>query len=60
MPEHWWTAENRDISKTTLEPPLTSGPYRVTAVDPGRSITYGRVPDYWGRGLPINVGQNNF
>ena len=60
VPEHWWTAEGRDISKTTLEPPLTSGPYRVKAVDPGRSITYERVPDYWGRDLPPNVGQNNF
>jgi microcin C transport system substrate-binding protein len=59
-PEHWWTVEGRDISKTTLEPPLTSGPYRVKAVDPGRSITYERVADYWGRDLPVNVGQNNF
>jgi microcin C transport system substrate-binding protein len=59
-PEHWWTANDRDISKTTLEPPLTSGAYKVKAVDPGRSITYERVTDYWGKDLPVNIGQNNF
>ena len=54
----YWSG--RDFEKTTLETPLGSGPYRVEAVDPGRSITYRRVPDYWAAKLPINVGQNNF
>ena len=49
-----------DITKTTLEPPMGSGPYRIGRVDPGRSISYVRVPDYWGRDLAINRGQNNF
>lgn len=60
QPRHWWTANGRDISKTSLEPPLGSGPYRVKAVDPGRSITYERVADYWGRDLPANKGFYNF
>lgn len=60
LPKHWWTAEDRDISKTTLEPPLGSGPYRIKAVDAGRSITYERVADWWGRDLPVNRGLNNF
>lgn len=61
LPEHWWTgAEGRDISKTTLEPTLGCGPYRVAAIDAGRSITYERVPDHWGRDLPVNRGQYNF
>ncbi|HSK38562.1 MAG TPA: extracellular solute-binding protein [Arenibaculum sp.] len=59
-PEHWWTQPGRDIAATTLAPPLTSGPYRIAAVDPGRSVTYERVADYWGRDLPVNVGQHNF
>jgi len=50
----------RDFEKTTLEPPLGSGPYRVETVEPGRSITYRRVRDYWGAGLPVNVGRDNF
>lgn len=60
LPRHWWTAEGRDVSKTTLEPPVGSGPYRIAAVDPGRSITYERVAGWWGEALPINRGLDNF
>ncbi len=52
--------QKHDFEKTTLEPPLGSGPYRVDAVDPGRSIVYRRVKDYWGAKLPVRAGQNNF
>jgi microcin C transport system substrate-binding protein len=58
LPRHYW--EGREFEATTLEPPLGSGPYRVVDVDPGRSITYERVPDYWGRDLPVNRGRYNF
>ena len=58
LPRHYW--EGRDFEATTLEPPLGSGPYRIAALDPGRSITYERVPDYWGAALPVNVGRYNF
>src|SRR5262245_59003799 len=51
---------NRDFTKTTLEAPLGSGPYKVESLEPGRSITYRRVPDYWGAALPVNVGRYNF
>lgn len=54
---YWGT---RDFEKTTLDPPLGSGPYRVAAVDPGRSITYRRVEDYWAARLPVRVGTDNF
>jgi microcin C transport system substrate-binding protein len=57
-PKHYWA--ERDITKTTLEPPLGSGSYRMKAVDPGRSITYERVKDYWAEDLPVNRGLNNF
>lgn len=50
----------REFNKTSLEPPLGSGPYRVAKVDPGRSIVYERDENYWGRDLPINRGQYNF
>ena len=59
LPKHYY--DTHDFEKTTLdEPPLSSGAYRVEQVDPGRSITYARVKDYWGAQLPVNVGQNNF
>jgi len=47
------------FAETTLDAPMGSGPYRVESVDPGRSITYRRDPDYWGKDLPVNRGQNN-
>ena len=49
-----------DFTKSTLEPPLGNGPYRIESVDPGRSIVYRRVTDYWARDLPINRGHYNF
>jgi microcin C transport system substrate-binding protein len=53
----YWSG--RDFEKTTLDPPLGSGPYKVQSIDPGRSITYRRVPDYWAADLPVNKGRNN-
>ena len=54
----YWSA--RDFTETTLEAPLSSGPYRIETVDPGRSLSYRRVVDYWGRDLPVNRGRYNF
>lgn len=45
---------------TSLTPPLGSGPYRVTEVRAGASLSLGRNPDYWGRDLPVNRGLWNF
>ncbi len=54
----YYTANEFD--KTTLTPPLGSGPYRVAKVDAGRAIAYERVADYWAKDLPVNVGRFNF
>ena len=45
---------------TSFEPLLGSGPYSVSNVRPGESVTFTREPDYWGRDLPINRGLWNF
>ncbi|HEX6001940.1 MAG TPA: extracellular solute-binding protein [Hyphomicrobiaceae bacterium] len=58
LPSHRLTAETFD--RTTLEPPLGSGPYRVAEVDAGRSIVYRRNPDWWARDLPVTRGRFNF
>ena len=58
VPAHYWMG--RDVTKPAREPPLQSGPYRLTAVSQGRQLTYSRVPDYWGRDLPIHRGRFNF
>ena len=58
IPKHYW--ETRDLSKTTVEPPLGSGPYRVQDFQVGRWIRWQRVADYWGRDLPAMKGRFNF
>src|SRR3954469_8127013 len=65
LPKHWWegtdkSGKKRDISATTLEPPLGAGAYRIKDFTPGRTITYERVPDYWGKDLNVNIGRDNF
>jgi microcin C transport system substrate-binding protein len=65
LPKHWWTGTDssgkaRDVTATTLEPPLGSGPYRIKSFTPGRSIVYGRVEDWWGADLPTARGSYNF
>ena len=64
LPKHWWegtdaSGNKRDITRGTLEPPLGSGPYRIKDVVAGRTISYERVPDYWGKDLNVNIGSNN-
>jgi peptide/nickel transport system substrate-binding protein len=58
MPRHAMNADK--FEETTLTPMIGSGPYRMAAIDPGRSITYRLNPDYWGRDLPVNRGRFNF
>ncbi|MEZ5828012.1 MAG: extracellular solute-binding protein [Hyphomicrobiales bacterium] len=65
LPKHYWTGKDakgnaRDPMKTTLEAPLGSGPFRIKKAKPGRSISYERVTDYWGKDLPVNKGQWNY
>jgi microcin C transport system substrate-binding protein len=65
LPKHWWEGtpadgRRRNPTETTLEPPLGSGPYRLTSFEPGRTASYRRVPDYWGRDLPVSRGRHNF
>lgn len=52
--------EKVDFEKTTLEPPLGTGPYQVETVEAGKTIIYKRNPNYWGWHLPVMRGQFNF
>jgi len=65
LPKHWWEATDssgrkRDVTQTTLEPPLGSGPFRLKEFIAGRTLVYERVADYWGKDLNVNIGTNNF
>lgn len=64
LPKHWWEGTDsdgrkRDISATTLEKPLGSGPYAIKDFVAGRSVTLERVKTYWGEKLPVRIGQDN-
>jgi len=65
LPQHWWEGTGpdgkpRDIGRSTMEPPLGSGPYKLGSFAPGSSVTYQRDPNFWGLKEPFNIGQNNF
>jgi microcin C transport system substrate-binding protein len=65
LPKHWWegtdkSGRKRDITQTTLEPPLGSGPYRLKDFAPGRTLVYEKVDDYWGKDLNVIIGTRNF
>ncbi|WP_289538806.1 extracellular solute-binding protein [Pseudomonas sp. SO81] len=58
LPKHWWAS--RDFSKSSLEPPLGSGPYQIGKVSPGSSVRFERVKDWWAKDLPVSRGLYNF
>jgi microcin C transport system substrate-binding protein len=65
LPKHWWqgldaSGKRRDVTATTLEAPLGSGPYRIGPFMPGRTLSLERVKDYWGARVPLRVGTENF
>jgi peptide/nickel transport system substrate-binding protein len=58
LPKH--AVDVATFEETSMSPPVGSGPYHVSAVKPGASVTLTRNPDYWGRDLPVNRGLWNF
>jgi peptide/nickel transport system substrate-binding protein len=49
----------KDFTASTLEAPIGSGPYTIDKFEPSRFISYRRNPDWWGKDLPFNRGQQN-
>jgi microcin C transport system substrate-binding protein len=65
LPKHWWEAtdkqgQRRHVTETTLEAPMGSGPYSIKTFEPGRTIAYQRVSNYWGNNLNVRIGHANF
>lgn len=58
LPKHFW--EGKTFDEPSLTEPLGSGPYKLKSFEAGRSVTMERVPDYWGKDLPINIGTDNY
>jgi peptide/nickel transport system substrate-binding protein len=58
LPRH--AIDPETFEDTNLTPLVASGPYVVSEVDAGKSVTLTRNPNYWGRDLPVNRGLWNF
>jgi peptide/nickel transport system substrate-binding protein len=58
LPQH--AVDVATFENSTLAKPIGSGPYVVTTVDAGKTVSFKRDPNYWGRKLPINRGLWNF
>ena len=58
LSKNWW--QNRDFEQTSLDIPVSSGPYQIKDITPGRRIVYQRRPDYWAKDLNVNKGSYNF
>jgi microcin C transport system substrate-binding protein len=65
LPKHWWEGTSpdgrkRDITVTTVEPPLGGGAYRIKSFEIGRTLVLERVKDYWAKDMPTQIGTENF
>ncbi|MEL6947303.1 MAG: extracellular solute-binding protein [Pseudomonadota bacterium] len=58
LPRHATTVDG--FERSTLVPPIATGPYVVGEVVPGKRIVYERNPKYWGKDVPVNQGLWNF
>jgi ABC-type oligopeptide transport system substrate-binding subunit len=58
LSQKWWSGRTFDM--TTLDIPVTNGPYKIESVDPAHRIVIARDPAYWAKDLPVNRGQYNF
>lgn len=58
LPKHAIDADA--FERSSLKPIIGSGPYTIGDVQPGRSITLKRDPDWWAKDLPSNRGLFNF
>jgi microcin C transport system substrate-binding protein len=54
------TGFNSSSGQDGLLPPVGSGPYTISAVNPGKSITYQRNTKYWARNHPTRKFMFNF
>ena len=58
LPKHAIALDGFD--RSSLTPPIGSGPYKIKSLKPGESITYERDPNYWGKDIPAKVGMDNY
>lgn len=54
----YWS--KHDFLATSLDVPVSNGPYTIDTFEVGRFVQYKRSPNYWGKNLPVNRGKYNF
>ncbi|WP_321365116.1 extracellular solute-binding protein [uncultured Celeribacter sp.] len=59
MKKAWFEETGHRLDEKRYETSPGTGPYMLTAYDPGQWVEYSRNPDYWGAKHPFNVGRNN-
>jgi microcin C transport system substrate-binding protein len=52
--------ETHNIAESTLDTPISTGPYRIDSFEAGRFVVYKRDPNYWGKDIPRIKGTYNF
>ena len=60
MSKAWFEETGARLDEPGMQTSPGTGEYVVGDIDVGRSVTYERNPDYWGRDVPINIGRGNF
>ncbi len=55
--DYW---NNQDFTKTTLEPFVSSGPYTISEIKTGKSITYSKNKNWWRNNSKDSLGRHNF
>ncbi|MFC0180027.1 extracellular solute-binding protein [Thorsellia kenyensis] len=58
LPEHYW--QDKNLGEPQKNPPIGSGPYKISEYKMGQYVIYERVKGYWAKDLPVNKGQYNF
>ena len=58
LSKSYW--KDKKFDKTTLTPFISSGPYLIEKIIPGRSITYKKNPHWWNKDSPDSLGRYNF
>lgn len=58
LSKDYYTKHNFEAADLT--PPVGCGPYKVKNFQAGQTVTYERIPGWWGENLPSQKGQNNF
>ncbi len=60
LSQKWYEETGERLDESSLNIPLTTGPYVLDSYEINENVVFRYNPNYWGRDLPINQGRNNF